>query len=89
MIIVAAVGYFQMESPNNVTDKKENITLEEKTEEKSVPVTGNVDDVAAAILADGELDVSLFAEETGDTALLDVDGQAVGDFGGVYNENEF
>lgn len=89
MIIVAAVGYFQMESPDNAVKKEENVALEETMEKKSAPVTGNVDDVAAAILADGELDVSLFAEETGDTALLDVDGQAVGDFGGVYNENEF
>ena len=94
VVVAAVVGYLQVEAPQTVPGE-EGVRVEEKMgeegEEKvvAIPASGSVDDAAAAALFDAELDAPLFAEETADASLLDTDGQAVGDFGGVYDEREF
>lgn len=94
VVVAAVVGYSQVEAPKTVPGE-ESVQVEEKTGREegergaAIPASGSVDDAAAAALFDAELDASLFAEETADAALLDTDGQAVGDFGGVYDEREF
>lgn len=91
VVVAAVVGYLQVEAPQAVPGD-EGVRVEEEVEqekEAAIPASGSVDDAAAAALFDADLDASLFKEETADAALLDADGQAVGDFGGVYDEREF
>jgi len=58
--------------------------------EVSVPQAGgNIEDTIDALTALSENEMVIITEESNDASLIDLDNQAINDFGQSYNENEF
>lgn len=53
------------------------------------PATGNVDEALNAVIAAVNDELTVLDEETGDVSLIDLDSQAISNFGQSFNENEF
>jgi len=62
----------------------------ETPKEVSVPkTTGNIDDVINAMTALSENEMVIITEEGNDASLINLDSQAISDFGQSYDESEF
>ena len=61
---------------------------EQATKITPLPATGNIDDAINAFIQDATNEQALAAEEDADASLINLDNQAINDFGQSYNENE-
>lgn len=80
LAIVVSVSYYQF-----VLNKPSEIA-KAPTEIEIVPATGNIDDVALALLNDVDAESAILANIENDANLLIADSQAIDDFGQSYNE---
>lgn len=81
---IAAICYvLLLEEPTIST-----IPTEVEKEIVPPPATGNIDDVADALIKETADESSLLLEEENDVRLITTDSQEIGDFGQSINENE-
>ncbi len=90
--VVAVAGFlllfqFAGELPENIS-----LPVLIKKGERAIVLpkaTGNIDDVAKAIIREASADATILNDEETDSSLLNMDSQTISDLGKSYNENEF
>ena len=83
ILIVVAIGGFYLKGSKTETPDNPDIA----TEEQLIPATGNVDDVANAIL--GELTGEELAPEEYDPSTLETDNAVLDGFDEAFDETQF
>ncbi len=80
LALIASVSYYQfvLKAPSEVAKAP--------TEVNIVPATGNIDDIALALLNDVDAEAAILANVENDANLIIADSQAINDFGQSYNE---
>jgi len=89
LAIIAAASYYQLvlkPASVEVSQLPESAVQQAPAAVGIVPATGNVDDVAEALLKDVDAEAALLANIDNDADLLIADSQAIDDFGQSYNE---
>jgi len=90
--VVAVAGFlllfqFAGELPENIS-----LPVLIKKGERAIVLpkaTGNIDDVAKAIIREASADATILNDEETDSSLLNMDSQTISDLGKSYIENEF
>jgi flagellar basal body-associated protein FliL len=89
LVVAAGLIYYQFGikplQPQYTTEKA---APEQAAKITPPPATGNIDDAINAFIQDATNEQALAADEDADTSLIDLDSQAINDFGQSYNENE-
>lgn len=86
LIIGFAVFYKGAESPT--IQKNNEITKDTAKENVLLPATGNIDDSVNAIIDSALSEQSLAEEEFADESLINIDSQAINDFGQSSSDYE-
>jgi len=92
VVLVAAgllvVSFSQKPMPQRQAEQPK--TVVEIPQEVPVPqATGNIDDAVGAMVAMAENEQAITFDELNDILMIDLDSQAIGDFGQSYDENQF
>lgn len=89
VVVAGVVIYSQLAIQNAPTPQGQVESKTEMAKTQSLAPTGKVDNAANAILQDATNEQTKLSLEEGDKSLLNLDSQAVSDFGQSVNENEF
>lgn len=85
VLVLVGFGLSYFSANNNVSEEPSIVSGVNELAEP-VAATGNVDDTVKSLLQETNNDLVIFDEEAEDAALIELDNEAISDFGQSYGE---